>query len=295
MTEVRITHLHPEELRQRREAYPVAWLPLGTIEWHGKHMPLGVDGIIADELCLRAAREIGGIAFPPIYYGDHRGIIVEAIAAPGAWGTLSFDHRVECCRVLGVSVEGVAANAVRDQEFLAGWVPAKYVELVERSFWMARAYGFSRVVAVPCHGGTQGAAREAVERFNAKQSACRAVSALDAYRGDDAVGHAGARETSTMMYLLPGSVRLERLKDDKADEPTGVDEDGGHPSKATAGRGQATVEGFLARCRVALGEVPPPIPLEDPDEDGTAANWPERVRSGELWPMDHAEEVDSSS
>jgi creatinine amidohydrolase/Fe(II)-dependent formamide hydrolase-like protein len=281
MSEVRITHLHPRELRERRDACPVAWIPVGTIEWHGKHLPLGVDGIIAEELCLKGAREIGGVAFPPAYYGDHRGIIVEAIASPGAWGELTFDHREECCRELGVSVAGAAANAVRDHE-LIGWVPDKHVELIERSFWMARAYGFSRIVVLPCHGGTQASAEAAVERFNARQSACRAIYAIPAYRGDDTVGHAGTRETSTMMFVLPGSARLERLETDKPDEPTGVHADGGHPKLASAERGRRTAEGFVARCRDELGEIPPPLVLSDPDEDGVRADWAERVRAGAL-------------
>src|SRR5262249_3744559 len=144
--------LHPRDLRERREECPVAWIPLGTLEWHGKHLPLGLDGVVPEEACLRAAREIGGVVFPTVYYGDHRGIIVEAIAAPGAWGDVTFDHREECCRELGVTVAGQAANAVRDHERI-GPGSETFVELVERAFWMIRAYGFSRIVAAAHHGG----------------------------------------------------------------------------------------------------------------------------------------------
>jgi creatinine amidohydrolase len=279
MTELRITRLLPRELRERREACAVAWLPLGTLEWHGKHLPLGVDGLIAEGLCLRAADQIGGVVFPPVYCGDHRGIIVEAIAAPGAWGTLSFDHREECCRELGVTVAGQAANAVRDDARI-GAQSEQYVELVERAYWMGRAYGFSRIVAVPGHGGTIGPAQAAADRFNAKQSACHALSAFSAYIGDDPIGHANAWETSSIMHLHPELVRLDWLATDKPDEPTGVD--GEHPKLATPERGEATMAGFVRRCRELLGEVPPTIRLADPDEDGVPADWAERVRAGTL-------------
>src|SRR5262249_31715737 len=119
MPEARITHLLPHQFRERKNECPVAWIPLGTLEWHGRHLPLGVDGLIVEGLCLRAASEIGGVVFPPLYYGDHRGITVEAVADPDVWpakGVLSFDHREVCCDELGVSLAGVTANAVRDDE-----------------------------------------------------------------------------------------------------------------------------------------------------------------------------------
>jgi creatinine amidohydrolase/Fe(II)-dependent formamide hydrolase-like protein len=238
-------------------------------------------------MCSQAAREIGGVVFPPVYYGDHRGIIVEAIGAPGAWGKLSFDHRVECCRELGVSLAGVAANAVRDHERI-GPDSEQYVELVERSLWMARAYGFTRAVVFPGHGGTAAPAQAAVERFNAAQSACLAISGFDAFLGDGRLGHADAWETSLMMHFHPDLVELEWLADDPTDEPIGLcghapRSEGmraiepEHPDRATAERGRLTMEGFISRIRATLRQVPPSEPLSDPDEDGVRADWTERV------------------
>jgi creatinine amidohydrolase len=274
--EVRITHLHPREFRARRDACAVAWLPIGTIEWHGKHLPLGSDGILAEAICTLGAREIGGVAFPTMYYGDHRGIIVEAIAAPGAWGQLTFDHREECCGELGISVAGVAANAVRDQELLGAGTPHKHVELIERSLWMTRAYGFSRVVVLECHGGVIAAARAAIDQLNAQQTACRAIAGLALLFGDEPIGgHAGTFETSANMYFWPDLVRLERLDSDDPNEPTGVD--GGHPRDASAQQFGTTAKGFIARCSEVLGDVPPMVRLSDPDEDAVPADWTDRV------------------
>ena len=39
---------------------PVAFLPLGTLEWHGPHMPLGADGIQSKELFIELAGKMGG-------------------------------------------------------------------------------------------------------------------------------------------------------------------------------------------------------------------------------------------
>ena len=40
---VRYERLRPAQIVARREACPVAYLPIGTIEWHGEHNPVGLD------------------------------------------------------------------------------------------------------------------------------------------------------------------------------------------------------------------------------------------------------------
>ncbi len=37
--------LTPAEFTARLEKCPVAYLPLGTLEWHSYHLPLGSDGL----------------------------------------------------------------------------------------------------------------------------------------------------------------------------------------------------------------------------------------------------------
>jgi creatinine amidohydrolase len=48
---------------------PVVYWPLGVIEWHGEHLPLGLDSLKTHELCLRIAERFGGIVYPPSYFG----------------------------------------------------------------------------------------------------------------------------------------------------------------------------------------------------------------------------------
>ena len=55
MEKVRYSDLLPWEFRERLAAKPVAYLPLGTLAWHGEHLPLGSDAIqsevLRDGLC----------------------------------------------------------------------------------------------------------------------------------------------------------------------------------------------------------------------------------------------------
>lgn len=72
MDEIRLARMRPDEMKRHREACPVAYIPLGTLEWHGLHNPLGADGLQAEEMALRCARLSGGVVFPTVYYGESR-------------------------------------------------------------------------------------------------------------------------------------------------------------------------------------------------------------------------------
>jgi creatinine amidohydrolase len=51
----------------------VAYVPLGTYEWHGEHLPVGLDALTAYGVCLRVAARDGGVVLPPLYYGTGGG------------------------------------------------------------------------------------------------------------------------------------------------------------------------------------------------------------------------------
>ena len=69
--------LTPTEFRERLAEAPVAYLPLGTIEWHGEHLPLGSDGLQSKEFFIKLAREAGGIVYPMLFMGPDRREIVK--------------------------------------------------------------------------------------------------------------------------------------------------------------------------------------------------------------------------
>lgn len=66
---VRAELLAPAELDARIAAHPVAYLPLGTLEFHGPHLPIGLDALTAHAVCVEAAELGGGIVLPPVYQG----------------------------------------------------------------------------------------------------------------------------------------------------------------------------------------------------------------------------------
>ncbi len=48
---------------------PVVFLPTGTVEQHGPHLPLGVDYRVPQAICAEAARAVGGLLALPVVYG----------------------------------------------------------------------------------------------------------------------------------------------------------------------------------------------------------------------------------
>lgn len=60
----RYAELRPADLDAVRAAAPVAYLPWGGLSWHGPHLPLGSDTIVAEAVAERCARRTGGALLP---------------------------------------------------------------------------------------------------------------------------------------------------------------------------------------------------------------------------------------
>ncbi len=70
MTEVHMSRMSWVEYLARvsRDRVPV-FLPVGALEQHGPHLPLGTDALLATAIAAGAAAAVGGIAAPALAYG----------------------------------------------------------------------------------------------------------------------------------------------------------------------------------------------------------------------------------
>ena len=57
------------EYRRRLQQKPLVILPVGALEQHGPHLPMGCDAIFAGEIALRVARGLDGLVLPTLTYG----------------------------------------------------------------------------------------------------------------------------------------------------------------------------------------------------------------------------------
>ena len=79
MEKVLYQELRPREFAERIAKTPIAYLPLGTLEWHGLHLPLGSDGLQSQGLFCEMARRVGGIVLPMLFLGPDKTKEVDGI------------------------------------------------------------------------------------------------------------------------------------------------------------------------------------------------------------------------
>jgi creatinine amidohydrolase len=62
--EVRLDRLRPAAIEAALARAPIAWVPLGALEYHAPHLPNGTDGLTGQGLRGGAAQRRGGVGLP---------------------------------------------------------------------------------------------------------------------------------------------------------------------------------------------------------------------------------------
>ncbi len=232
MEKVNYEELLPHEFLKRLAEKPIAYLPLGTLEWHGPQNALGADGIQARGVFERAARRFGGIVFPMLWCGPDR-----IRREPDGQDLIGMDYA-------DVTVPNCALPGS------CYWVPkGLFLQQVEAILAQCKRAGFACVVA-DGHGPCRTAWGEMADTWET-QFGLKLVSAnRDFNRGEWRImnDHAALIETSLMLAVRPDLVDMAQLPQDRAIWPTGVG--GEDPRDASAGHGEAQIAGTLQ----ALGE-----------------------------------------
>jgi creatinine amidohydrolase len=66
---VQMELMRPGQVRDALSAKSVVFIPIGALEFHQEHLPLGLDTLNAHGLTCLTASRFGGIVVPPLYYG----------------------------------------------------------------------------------------------------------------------------------------------------------------------------------------------------------------------------------
>ncbi|MBI2301753.1 MAG: creatininase family protein, partial [Armatimonadetes bacterium] len=216
----------PHELEQALAEFPVAYVPVGSLEWHGRHLALGNDTLKAYGIMLRAAEAYGGVVVPPTYWGHmgfwkpgcHPGLppeVVDAVFTAIYQGLVTVGFKV---------VIGITGHDVKEQ-----------VQSLQKAADAIAADG-----AVGC-----------------------AMMEGDLYDlPGDQMDHAAHWETSILMCLRPELVQMERIRDEDLSTQDGAREAGIYGrdprTDASAVLGEQIVarivENLGAKARELLGE-----------------------------------------
>ena len=203
------TSLTPTEFQSRLAAAPVAYLPLGTLEWHGPHLPLGADGLQSQGFFVHLAQRIGGIVLPMLFLGPdgHQEVDGQEFYGMDIWG------------FQGRKPEQLTGSVywMGDEQFIA---------LLERILANLKRAGFQIVVAHG-HGPSTTAFCDHIpewsQRFGLKLLTCWREHEEDE---TDNLGlqkdHAAANETSLTLALHPDLVHMEYLPQDPNEWPKAI-------------------------------------------------------------------------
>lgn len=216
--------LRPEQIAARKRQRSVAYLAFGILEWHGLHNPYGLDGLKAHGIAVRLAEELGGLAMPPMYWGDHRGEICERhldgqMPVSEQDGTL-WNPGDTMCGALEVPRDSYERNAARSVRN-GGW--RLWEELAVHAFFQIESYGIAAIVAIPGHYPLMDPLARAIETYKQDGGRCSIITVDDERYARDGKGdHAAAYETSLMMAIQPETVDLGRLDADLSKPLAGV-------------------------------------------------------------------------
>ena len=167
-------------------------LPIGILEKHGPHAPIGSDLIHVREWAARAAKKEYAVVFPDYFYGQ----INEARHQPGTFSLPT--HLV--MELLDSTCSEIARN------------------------------GFNKIVIINGHGGNPNLIRYfiqaqlerrrdyAVYFFEPTTDSSVNEKIRKIRKSDPATDqHAGERETSTLLYLRPDLVKINTAKDESGE------------------------------------------------------------------------------
>jgi creatinine amidohydrolase len=195
--------LTASEIVAAKRRAPLVFVPVGPIEWHGPHLPVGTDGLHAHHVAVGAAQEVGGVVLPALFLGT------ETVRLPGhgpeQLGVLGLDERE---RVIGMDFPGFPVQSLYLEESAFGLAVRELVRGLV-------ADAFRLIVLVNGHGAAN--QQRTLDRIALEETRHPDVSVvkLNAWVDPEPPrldpGHADREETAIMLAIAQERVHLEEL------------------------------------------------------------------------------------
>ena len=190
--------LRPEEFLERVNARPIAYLPLGTLEWHGMHLPLGSDGIQSRGVFEALAKKIGGVVLPMLFLGPD----------PVSDGSGSEFYGMDAISFEAGRPQQLVGSAYHiDDDLFASLLDTICKNLSRAGFKVVVGHG---------HGPSTSAFAKNKEKLEGKYGLLLFNLWELGFAGDEGIqtDHAAANETSLVMALRPDLADISRIADD---------------------------------------------------------------------------------
>lgn len=226
-------HMNRDEIAEMRDHDAVVILPVGSIEQHGRHLPVDTDIFLAETVALAAAQELASE--------------VPVLIAPPLWTGVS-PHHMHFTGTLTLSVDTFS----------------QVIAEVVTCMWQ---HGFRHILLLNGHGGNDQTMKATTMKLGAAGIEIAAATYWDLAAEDIAavlegerkkVGHACEVETSLMLHLRQELVDMNTTVKDMRFPPSRLPSGGpvyfwpvfdpgttgvnGDPTLATAAKGKVLLD-----------------------------------------------------
>lgn len=198
--ETRYEWMRPGQLRERQQACPLILFPLGPLEYHGPHMPLGTDPLSATFVAHACCRRLGkGVVLPTMYVGTERERDPEMLAS---LGFKRDDY------VVGMDFPARLWNSHYLPEEIFGLIVAAELRCLV-------SQGYKYIFMVNGHGAFNH--NDVLKRLciefshTSPAKVAYATGFPEEAAATGAIGHADVAEASLMMHYKPDSVDVKAL------------------------------------------------------------------------------------
>jgi len=203
MRTVQYELMRPLEIVEERVRAPIVYIPIGPLEWHGPHLPLGMDGLHAHAVAVEVARRAGGVVLPTYFIGSET--VRPTDGGPQSPFILGFEGTE---RMVGMDFPG---NPVKSLYFEEGAFAITVREILR----LLKADGYRLLVIVNGHGAVNH--QRALRRLADEESdppevqVVYAMAFLPAEPPFSDPGHAEKVETSIILAIHPELVDIGAL------------------------------------------------------------------------------------
>ena len=187
---IRYELLRPGELRRERDRCPLIFMPVAPLEYHGPHLPIGMDPInatlCANETCKRVGK---GVVLPTVYCGTERE------RPPWMLESLGFQATDW---VVGMDFPTALWKSHYEQEHMFAMILANTIETL-------LAHDYKLIVIVNGHGAVNH--METIDRLAKHYTNTTdalvvwSIALPDKITTENLAGHAALVETSLMLYF----------------------------------------------------------------------------------------------
>ena len=190
-TRVKTNHLlelSPSEVQKMVLHNPLILIPVGTVEWHADHLPLGVDSLLSAAICDAIAKPTGVCVAPLLSSGICRDLQAER----GYFGTVDTVREQTLAGLITDLLQGYAKMGFTKAAIVSGHFETEHFSAISEGIKNAKSI--------------QGIFLTAFDFCKEKVQELEDVTLTWPFAGD----HAAEWETSLMLYAYPKLVQMKK-------------------------------------------------------------------------------------